>query len=83
MKQSPAVKAGCAMFIFSVGCILFAEPPQLPPHYPKAQYDESKVPAYTLPDPLVMLDGKKVTDPNAWRRERRPEILRLFETTVI
>ena len=82
MKQSPAVKAGCAMFIFSVGCILFAEPPQLPPHYPKAQYDESKVPAYTLPDPLVMLDGKKVTDPNAWRRERRPEILRLFETNV-
>jgi oligosaccharide reducing-end xylanase len=82
MKQSPAVKAGCAMFIFSVGCVLFAEPPQLPPHYPKAQYDESKVPAYTLPDPLVMLGGKKVTDPNAWRRERRPEILRLFETNV-
>jgi oligosaccharide reducing-end xylanase len=82
MKQSPAVKAGCAMFIFSVGCVLFAEPPQLPPHYPKAQYDESKVPAYTLPDPLVMLDGKKVTDTNAWRRERRPEILRLFETNV-
>lgn len=82
MKQSPAVKAGCAMFIFSVGCVLFAEPPQLPPHYPKAQYDESKVPAYTLPDPLVMLDGKRVTDTNAWRRERRPEILRLFETNV-
>ncbi len=45
-------------------------------------YDESKVPKYTLPDPLVTEDGKKVTDAKAWRTRRRPEILHLFETHV-
>ncbi len=45
-------------------------------------YDESKVPAYVLPDPLVMVDGRAVTPAEMWRSERRPEILRLFETRV-
>ena len=42
-------------------------------------YDESKVPAYTLPDPLVLANGEKVADGEAWRARRRPEILGLFE----
>lgn len=42
-------------------------------------YDESKVRPYTLPDPLVCLDGTKVTDPKLWWQKRRPEILTLFE----
>jgi hypothetical protein len=41
-------------------------------------HDESKVPAYTLPDPLVMQDGRKVTDAKMWEEARRPEILELF-----
>jgi hypothetical protein len=45
-------------------------------------YDEAKVPRYTLPDPLVMQDGTKVTDAEAWTKKRRPEILKLFETEV-
>lgn len=45
-------------------------------------YDESKVPRYTLPDPLVMLDGQKVTDARTWRDKRRPEILKIFKTQV-
>ncbi|HOM16519.1 MAG TPA: acetylxylan esterase [Thermoguttaceae bacterium] len=44
-----------------------------------ANYDESKVRAYTLPDPLVCLDGAKITDPKLWWEKRRPEILKLFE----
>jgi len=47
-----------------------------------ANYDESKVPDYTLPDPLTMEDGTKVTDAAMWRERRRPEIMRLFEEQV-
>jgi hypothetical protein len=49
---------------------------------PAANYDEAKVPKYTLPDPLVTTDGKKVTSAEMWREMRRPEILKLFETEV-
>lgn len=49
---------------------------------PEIIYDETLVPAYTLPDPLVGLDGTPVTDATDWRTRRRPEILRLFEEEV-
>ena len=42
-------------------------------------YDESKVGTYTLPDPLVLADGKPVRDAKTWTEKRRPEIVRLFE----
>lgn len=44
-------------------------------------YDELQVGDYkaTLPDPLVMLNGKRVTTVKQWNKIRRPEILRLFE----
>jgi hypothetical protein len=45
-------------------------------------YDEAKIPPYTLPDPLVMLNGNKVKDAQTWRKKRRSEILELFETHV-
>ncbi|MCU0519561.1 MAG: acetylxylan esterase [Anaerolineae bacterium] len=45
-------------------------------------YDESKVPDYTLPDPLVFEDGSPVVDAGAWLVRRRPEILALFEEHV-
>ena len=41
-------------------------------------YDESKVPSYTLPDPLVRENGKAVRSRRAWERKRRPELLSLF-----
>ncbi len=44
-------------------------------------YDESKVPPYVLPDPLVFQDGTRVGKPEDWPR-RRAEILRLFEEHV-
>ncbi len=47
---------------------------------PVANYDETKVGLYTLPDPLMGSDGKRVTTAEAWNTRRRPELLRLFET---
>ena len=48
----------------------------------ETNYDEQKVPQYTLPDPLVMTDGTKVTNAQTWKDKRRPEILELFRTYV-
>jgi hypothetical protein len=49
---------------------------------PETNYDESKVPHYTLPDPLVLSNGQRVTDARTWIERRRPEILHLFEEYV-
>src|SRR4051812_18753935 len=42
-------------------------------------YDEAKVGAYTLPDPLKLANGKPVRDAKTWSTQRRAEIVRLFE----
>jgi hypothetical protein len=49
---------------------------------PDANYDETKVGSYTLPDPLKLADGTPVRDAETWRKRRRQEILRLFESEV-
>ena len=45
-------------------------------HVHRAVYDESKLPEYTLEDPLTVLDGTKVTK-ETWQKRRR-EILGIF-----
>jgi hypothetical protein len=45
-------------------------------------YDESQVPRYELPDPLIFSNGKNVDSPAAWWAKRRGEILQLFEDQV-
>ena len=45
-------------------------------------YDENKVGAYTLPDPLTLENGRKVKTAAAWYRERRPQLLREFGTQM-
>lgn len=44
---------------------------------PAPNYDESAVPAYTLPAPLVLADGRAVAGADDWA-ERRAELLDLF-----
>ena len=46
-----------------------------------ANYDESKVGAYTLPDPLMFNDGKPVRTARDWQKRRR-ELLEMFATNV-
>lgn len=44
--------------------------------------DESKIPPYTLPDPLVTNAGAPVRTAAAWQAQRRPELLELFAREV-
>ena len=47
-----------------------------------SNYDEAKVSPFTLPDPLVLANGTPVRDPQTWIEQRRPEILRIYETEI-
>jgi hypothetical protein len=42
-------------------------------------YNEDSVGTYTLPDPLIFSNGKKVKTTSAWFTKRRPEIIRMYE----
>lgn len=45
-------------------------------------YDESQIPNYTLPDPLITNNGTVISTEDDWLQKRRPEILNLFEQEV-
>src|SRR5205085_9009123 len=45
-------------------------------------YSEDRVPKYTLPDPLVLASGERVTTPDAWAKKRRPEILAFYRSEI-
>ncbi len=48
-----------------------------------ANYDEAKANPYPkLPDPLTLKNGKKVTTPEMWWKQRRPEIVEDFDREV-
>jgi hypothetical protein len=48
-----------------------------------ANMDESKATPYTsLPDPLILNNGKKVKTAKAWWTKRRPEIVELFDREI-
>ena len=48
-----------------------------------ANYDDSKAnPFPTLPDPLVLNNGKKVTTAKIWWSQRRPEIVEAFDREI-
>jgi len=44
--------------------------------------DESKVPAFVLPEVLLSASGEKITTSEQWEKTRRPELLHLFSTLV-
>ncbi|MFZ1009317.1 MAG: hypothetical protein WAN65_20920 [Candidatus Sulfotelmatobacter sp.] len=47
-----------------------------------ANFDESKVRSYSLPDPLVLKNGKKVKTAKMWWKQRRHEIAKDFDREV-
>src|ERR1051326_3485183 len=44
--------------------------------------DESKVPPYTFPDPLITADGKRITSAQQWQKHQRAAMLKLFADNV-
>ena len=72
--------------VFIIGiiplCAIFAQDKQILSDKPIGQYDKSKVQQYTLPDPLLMVNGERVKDTAVWNGRRRREILEMFETYV-
>src|SRR5947207_14946308 len=71
------IVAGLAL---TCGCSLIVFAQQPPP--PGFNYDESKVPAYTLPEVLRLSDGTQVKDAATWKNKRRPELIALYEQNV-
>jgi hypothetical protein len=66
---------GLAIFRGALDQPVFAQPQEF-------NYDESKVPDFSLPDPLVDASGKPVATADAWTKHRRQEVLQLFEDQV-
>jgi len=51
-------------------------------HAQEANYDETLVPEYVLPDLLTSETGSEVKTTRDWEKKRRPEVLGLFEQNV-
>ncbi len=45
-------------------------------------YNESQVPFYELPDPLVTIEGNRITTQEEWLNIRRPQIMGMFASTI-
>lgn len=73
-----ALRLGALLLLLA----LFAPPSRAAAESTETNYDEARVPAYTLPDPLTSAAGQVVATPDQWRSQRRPEVLRLFEQHV-
>jgi hypothetical protein len=65
----------CSASLLAASCASFAQPAA-------PNYDEAKIPAYTLPDPLKCRDGTAVTTSAQWLTKRRAELLGLFAEHV-
>ncbi len=57
------------------------DPDPAPPAF-TPNYDEQKIPFYTLPEILRTNAGEPVTDKEQWMKVRRPELLEQFENEV-
>jgi hypothetical protein len=75
MNRHPLQSLVSVVLLLSGAAVVWAQPKG-------ATYDESKVPPYTLPEPLVLANGQQVADAETWRKQRRPEVLRLFESQM-
>ena len=80
-----ALKLTC-LTLFGVLLMSILDPNEdtfvFPAEVPPAFYEESKVPEYILPDPLLSLGGEEIETAQQWTEKRRPELLELFKEHV-
>ncbi|MCG6186194.1 glucuronyl esterase domain-containing protein [Maribellus maritimus] len=62
--------------------IIFAMVMQVAWSQEEANYDESKVPDFELPDPLKTFNGKKIRNSKKWIKKGRQELLDFFTENV-
>jgi hypothetical protein len=68
--------------VMLVGFLVSSQPLIAMSAPPNTNFDEKQVPPYTLPDALLGSAGRRITTLREWQSQRRPEILKLFETNV-
>ena len=79
------MKIALPLFLLCLGTIPYFAQSQQKPNYSQTiagvhvNYHEDSVSNYILPDPLLLKNGQRVTTAGQWMKQRRPEILSLFE----
>ena len=76
LKKNLSITFLCSLFCLGVTMPIYAQPGFV------ANYDETKVPEYTLPDPLTATDGTRIETAKDWQNKRRGELLALFENEM-
>lgn len=61
-----------------IGLLLFATLQIVKAQQDNVNYDEDKVPQYTLPPLLISENGRQITSVEEWEHIRRPELLKTF-----
>lgn len=74
-------RISCLLFVGFLLCG-FASAQTYEGKFVEANYDESKVPEYTLPDVLTSFSGKAIDTVEQWESVRRPEIIEFFEQNL-
>ena len=79
MKRIPYL-----LLLLSISCLSFsvATAQTYEGKFLEANYDESKVPEYTLPDVLTSFSGQKINTVEEWEKNRRPEIIKFFAQNI-
>jgi hypothetical protein len=82
IRAAKVLEAEMSRFLYLILLVLSVDIVFLGAQSRDVNYDESKVPKYSLPDPLTNIDGTRVVYGRDWTERRRPEILQLFQEHV-